>query len=115
MKALLDELESKHPTLRQTMLAALGNVNPSHLLRCAGSTTADAGSARANALVAVSAPAAVAPTPSRGRELGLRPGGARLQRRAAVSGPLSDPGGRLMVPRGRARAIASTSSIVRTG
>ena len=31
MKALLNELESKHPTLRQSMLAALGNVNPSHL------------------------------------------------------------------------------------
>ena len=31
MKALLAELELKHPTLRQTMLAALGNVNPSHL------------------------------------------------------------------------------------
>ena len=31
MKALLGELERKHPTLRQTMLAALGNVNPSHL------------------------------------------------------------------------------------
>ncbi|HVU51153.1 MAG TPA: tRNA 2-thiocytidine(32) synthetase TtcA [Polyangia bacterium] len=31
MKALLADLESKHPTLRQTMLAALGNVNPSHL------------------------------------------------------------------------------------
>ena len=31
MKALLTDLESKHPTLRQTMLAALGNVNPSHL------------------------------------------------------------------------------------
>ena len=31
MKALLTELERKHPTLRQTMLAALGNVNPSHL------------------------------------------------------------------------------------
>ena len=31
MKALLNDLESKHPTLRQTMLAALGNVNPSHL------------------------------------------------------------------------------------
>jgi tRNA 2-thiocytidine biosynthesis protein TtcA len=31
MKALLTELEAKHPTLRQTMLAALGNVNPSHL------------------------------------------------------------------------------------
>jgi hypothetical protein len=31
MKALLGELERKHPTLRQTMLAALGNVSPSHL------------------------------------------------------------------------------------
>jgi len=31
MKALLGDLEAKHPTLRQTMLAALGNVNPSHL------------------------------------------------------------------------------------
>jgi tRNA 2-thiocytidine biosynthesis protein TtcA len=32
MKTLLDELESRHPDLRQTMLAALGNVNLSHLL-----------------------------------------------------------------------------------
>ena len=31
MKALLAELERKHPTLRQTMLAAMGNVVPSHL------------------------------------------------------------------------------------
>ena len=31
MKALLADLERKHPTLRETMLAALGNVNPSHL------------------------------------------------------------------------------------
>jgi tRNA 2-thiocytidine biosynthesis protein TtcA len=31
MKAMLSELEVKHPTLRQTMLAAMGNVNPSHL------------------------------------------------------------------------------------
>jgi tRNA 2-thiocytidine biosynthesis protein TtcA len=31
MKALLNELEAKHPTLRQTMLAAMGNVKPSHL------------------------------------------------------------------------------------
>ena len=31
MKALLNDLERKHPTLRQTMLAAMGNVNPSHL------------------------------------------------------------------------------------
>jgi tRNA 2-thiocytidine biosynthesis protein TtcA len=32
MKALLDRLEAQHPTVRQSMLAALGNVNPSHLL-----------------------------------------------------------------------------------
>jgi tRNA 2-thiocytidine biosynthesis protein TtcA len=31
MKAMLAEMESKHPTLRQTMLAAMGNVRPSHL------------------------------------------------------------------------------------
>src|SRR3954452_15341674 len=31
MKAMLTELERKHPTLRQTMLAAMGNVTPSHL------------------------------------------------------------------------------------
>jgi hypothetical protein len=31
MKALLTQLEAKHPNLRATMLAALGNVNPSHL------------------------------------------------------------------------------------
>ena len=32
MKALLDRLEAEHPNLRQTMLAALGNIQPSHLL-----------------------------------------------------------------------------------
>jgi tRNA 2-thiocytidine biosynthesis protein TtcA len=32
MKALLGELEAKHPGLRRNMLAALANVNPSHLL-----------------------------------------------------------------------------------
>jgi tRNA 2-thiocytidine biosynthesis protein TtcA len=31
MKALLADMEKRHPTLRQTMLAAMGNVNPSHL------------------------------------------------------------------------------------
>ena len=31
MKALLADLERKHPTVRQTMLAALGNVVPTHL------------------------------------------------------------------------------------
>ena len=32
MKTLLTRLEAEHPNLRQTMLAALGNVNLSHLL-----------------------------------------------------------------------------------
>lgn len=32
MKQLLDRLEAEHPNLRQTMLAALGNVQPTHLL-----------------------------------------------------------------------------------
>jgi tRNA 2-thiocytidine biosynthesis protein TtcA len=32
MKALLDHLEAEYPHLRQTMLAALGNVHRSHLL-----------------------------------------------------------------------------------
>jgi tRNA 2-thiocytidine biosynthesis protein TtcA len=32
MKALLSRMEAEHPNLRQSMLAALGNVNPSHLL-----------------------------------------------------------------------------------
>lgn len=32
MKALLESLESQHPNLRQTMLAAIGNVHLSHLL-----------------------------------------------------------------------------------
>src|SRR5437762_5076375 len=32
MKALLTRMETEHPQLRQSMLAALGNVNPSHLL-----------------------------------------------------------------------------------
>jgi len=46
MKALLAEMERKHPTLRQTMLAALGNVNPSHLydraLQAAAAAAGDA-------------------------------------------------------------------------
>src|SRR6185295_20348454 len=48
MKALLAEMERKHPTLRQTMLAALGNVNPSHLYDrklYAGAVNADRGDA----------------------------------------------------------------------
>lgn len=32
MKRMLDEMESRHPHLRQVMLAALKNVRPSHLL-----------------------------------------------------------------------------------
>lgn len=32
IKALLAKLEAEHPGLKQTMLAALGNVNPTHLL-----------------------------------------------------------------------------------
>ena len=32
MKALLNDLERQHPQLRNSMLAALGNVNPTHLL-----------------------------------------------------------------------------------
>jgi tRNA 2-thiocytidine biosynthesis protein TtcA len=32
MKALIGELERSNPTVRQTMLAALGNVVPTHLL-----------------------------------------------------------------------------------
>ncbi len=32
MKALLTRMEAEHPHLRSTMLAALGNVVPSHLL-----------------------------------------------------------------------------------
>jgi tRNA 2-thiocytidine biosynthesis protein TtcA len=54
MKAMLAELERKHPTLRQTMLAAMGNVNPSHLfdrrLRpgAAGAVAEPAGAASAS-------------------------------------------------------------------
>jgi len=51
MKALLTDLERKHPTLRQTMLAALGNVNPSHLydtkLQAAATGEGDAAGAAA--------------------------------------------------------------------
>jgi tRNA 2-thiocytidine biosynthesis protein TtcA len=46
MKALLNELEAKHPTLRQNMLAALGNVNPSHLFDKRLFPTHDAADAR---------------------------------------------------------------------
>jgi tRNA 2-thiocytidine biosynthesis protein TtcA len=36
MKQLLDRLETEHPHLRQTMLAALGNLHPTHLLLKSG-------------------------------------------------------------------------------
>lgn len=39
MKALLESLEKQHPNLRQTMLAALGNVHTSHLLEKATRTS----------------------------------------------------------------------------
>ena len=44
MKALIGQLERSHPTVRQTMLAALGNVVPTHLLdrELAGATPASA-------------------------------------------------------------------------
>jgi len=44
MKALLNDLEARHPNVRQTMLAALSNVNPSHLYdrRLAGVEVRDA-------------------------------------------------------------------------
>jgi tRNA 2-thiocytidine biosynthesis protein TtcA len=50
MKALISQLELTHPTLRQTMLAALGNVVPTHLLDralvgAAATATAAAGTA----------------------------------------------------------------------
>jgi tRNA 2-thiocytidine biosynthesis protein TtcA len=56
MKALLTEMEKKHPTLRQTMLAALGNVNPSHLYdrRLQPARDADAAETDATPLVALS-------------------------------------------------------------
>jgi tRNA 2-thiocytidine biosynthesis protein TtcA len=61
MKALLVELERKHPTLRASMLAALGNVNPSHLYdrRLQSSAPSD-GTVRAGA---IEAPAAAAAEP----------------------------------------------------
>jgi tRNA 2-thiocytidine biosynthesis protein TtcA len=52
MKALLADLERKHPTLRQTMLAALGNVNPSHLYdRSLQASVVDDGAAPSDAPV----------------------------------------------------------------
>jgi tRNA 2-thiocytidine biosynthesis protein TtcA len=44
MKTLLGEMERDHPHLRQTMLAALGNVHMSHLLDRRASTTTSASS-----------------------------------------------------------------------
>ncbi len=64
MKVLLAELETKHPTLRQTMLAALGNVNPSHLLDRrwqAAAASAAAADVAAERLIPLAAPAATRP------------------------------------------------------
>jgi tRNA 2-thiocytidine biosynthesis protein TtcA len=49
MKALLTRMEAEHPHLRNTMLAALGNVVPTHLLdrRLANPGAADSGGAAA--------------------------------------------------------------------
>jgi tRNA 2-thiocytidine biosynthesis protein TtcA len=62
MKALLADLERKHPTLRQTMLAALGNVNPSHLFdrrlqdwKTSGDATAQPDVSDGESLVSISA------------------------------------------------------------
>jgi tRNA 2-thiocytidine biosynthesis protein TtcA len=60
MKALINEMERSNPHVRQTMLAALGNVVPSHLLdrdlHASGRAPADG--AGAPALLQLSAPAA---------------------------------------------------------
>jgi tRNA 2-thiocytidine biosynthesis protein TtcA len=54
MKVLLADLEAKHPTLRQTMLAAIGNVNPSHLFDKKLFPLHDAPAARETDVVAAS-------------------------------------------------------------
>jgi tRNA 2-thiocytidine biosynthesis protein TtcA len=51
MKALLADLERKHPTLRQTMLAALGNVVPSHLYARPAEPTPPTGATAATPVV----------------------------------------------------------------
>ncbi len=58
MKALLAELERKNPTLRQTMLAALGNVVPSHLY-APSATSASLPLSRASSIAASEADAPV--------------------------------------------------------
>ena len=64
MKALLTRMEAEHPHLRATMLAALGNVIPSHLLdrrlTAAGPTAAGATAAA----VALATPGGAAANPS---------------------------------------------------
>ena len=73
MKALLAEMEQKHPTLRQTMLAAMGNVNLSHLYDRSATQTADEAS---ESIVPVrwfaDDPVPLAPRSGRGRRL-VRP------------------------------------------
>ncbi|HEX2660115.1 MAG TPA: tRNA 2-thiocytidine(32) synthetase TtcA [Polyangia bacterium] len=56
MKTLLAELEQKHPTLRASMMAALGNVVPSHLM--------DAGLSRAARPIGAVDDEAEAPAPT---------------------------------------------------
>jgi len=54
MKALLADLERQHPTLRQTMLAAMGNVVPTHLYTRPAAETATAAEVGEPPLVALS-------------------------------------------------------------
>jgi tRNA 2-thiocytidine biosynthesis protein TtcA len=63
MKTMIANLEAKHPTVRSTMLAALGNVIPSHLMdpsiaKTATATAATAAEAEATAAAAAAAAAA---------------------------------------------------------
>ena len=58
MKALISELERSNPTVRQTMLAALGNVVPTHLLdrALAGATATSAATPPETPLLQIARP-----------------------------------------------------------